>query len=444
MIIKNINEGRDPSSDSSSQISGGALKVALPLSEECLQYLALLYAGEQSHLFQDISNSNGYTVSLDVLKAYVPPFKVTSVQTTATGFTAETLETLALSNNLPDIMLIKSSEEPLINTFSMAKFNNAFLDESLAKTFIYPDMIQNELNQDTLQAIPYYASVKMLYANASLLIDEKNISILPSENRIPFETVKILAKQITRTDKGIYGFMGLKELLAFYPMTLDSEACSYMWNGSRFNYNEEAFQNSIADIRTLVVTGAVEEFLSESQETEKYGTNDPRAINKIGFWIDDSNLLQNWNALTGSVIRRFPLQSAEQITVPLTVYSVVVNVNSPQVEEAMKFAAYLALDRDALLFRSRYEDPDGFIPPIRDQQVWERLVKTQIQGEELFSLFAEMDRSKSVAANQDYFVETTYQSLYIKYFNDILFSRKSFGTFAEEINIEANKALLTR
>ena len=108
----------------------------------------------------------------------------------------------------------------------------------------------------------------------------------------------------------------------------------------------------------------------------------------------------------------------------------------------MKFAAYLAFDRDALLLRSRYSNPNGFIPPIKDEEVWKNLVKTQLQGDELFFLFDKMDKSKSVTNSKEELIKATFDILYDKYFNDILFSRKSLGTFIDEINKEANLSLV--
>jgi hypothetical protein len=309
---------------------------------------------------------------------------------------------------------------------------------------IYPTMLQNELNEKSLQSLPYYASVKMLYANASIVKDEKNVSLLPDTELLDFETIKSISKTITKTDKGIYGFKGLADLLAFFPMTQSSSVSSYMWNGSMFHYNVPAFDKSVSRIRELVVTGGVEEFLTAKQVAEKYGTSDPIELNKIGFWIDDSNQLEPWISSTGSPIRRYFISDNEQTAIPLTVYSIVVNKNCKLLEEAKNFAAYLAFDPDSLLFRSRYSIQNGFIPPVSDPQIWDSLVKTQLQGTELFFIQNRMNNAKTVAGNQEIFVKETYAALYEKYFNDILFSRKSFGTFAEEIDQEANQALLTK
>ncbi len=439
-----ITPTKTPKPSDSTAVSSGTLKIALPLSDECLHYLSLMYAGEKSGLFTDTdTNSNGLTVPLATLDAVISGLNTVLQVIPSTGYTQQEMNIAASSNLLPDIMLFCNNDNSTMNGFSKAVFDSSILNSYSSTAIIYPAMIQNGLSNASLQSLPYYASIKMLYANTTILIDGEKSSLLSGTGQIDFKTVQTLAKKITKPDTGIYGLMGLPDLLSFFPMTLDSTINSYMWNGVRFDFSKDAFSKSIIEIKNLITSGSVVDSLNATQKKVKYGELDPRILNKIGFWIDDSNKLETWKSLSSSNYKRYPIQGEEQITIPLSIYSIAVNSNSALLEEAKQFAAYLAFDRDALLFRSRYANPNGFIPPIKDDEVWKNLVKTQLQGEELYALFDKMENAKSITNDAGQFVKATFGNLFDKYFNDILYSRKSFSTFVEEINKEANQAMNT-
>lgn len=430
-----------PVQTNSTEIKSGTLKIALPISDECLQYLSLMYIGESTGLFNETNNVNGLTVSLDTLNSFKSGIDVVLQTISSTGITLQDLDLAILSNSMPDIMLIKNNSKTIMNKINPAPIGNSLLDKYLSPSMIYPAMIQEGISDNNLYSVPYYASIKMLYANDEILVDASKNPLLPITSQIDFSTMSSFAKAITRTDTGVYGFMGLSELLAYYPMTLDPYVNSYMWNGDRFDFSNVSFSKSITAIKSLINSGVVQDSLSLNQQKIHYGDIDPKLLKKIGFWVDDSNQLDSWNSLGVTRIKRYPIQSDLQFAIPLSIYSIVINPSSKLLEEAKSFATYLALDKNALLFRSRYTNPNGFIPPLRDRFVWESLVKTQLQGEELLSLYDKMDFSKSVTIQDEQIVKEIFKTLYDKYLNDILYSRKSFATFTEIINTEANLAI---
>lgn len=420
----------------------GTLKIALPMTFECLRYLSLMYIGESSGLFKDVlPDMNGLTVSLDTLDTYDIGFDVELQAVADTGMTNFQLMNSYLSDAVPDIMLIKNTDTDLLamNNISSAKFDQTYIDEYFSSSNIYPSMIQNGIDGNSLNTLPYYASVKMLYANESVLVDTLGNSLLPDGTKLNYDAFKSISKGITRSSEGIYGYMGLSQLLAYMPATIDSTLDSFMWNGNKFDYSGDGFEKSVSIIRSLISSDCVEDSLNTNQKESLYGNIDPRELNKIGFWIDDSNRLEKWTSINKLKIRRFPIQGLNQITLPLSIYSVAVNSKSELLDDALRFAAYIVFDKDALLFRSRYIEPNGFIPPVKDRIVWDNLVKTQLQGDELYSIYNDMNYAKSVTNAQEDIVSEIYNELYEKYFNDILYNKKSLTALYEEINEEANR-----
>ncbi|MHB1484781.1 MAG: type 2 periplasmic-binding domain-containing protein [Saccharofermentanales bacterium] len=420
-------------------IGSGKLKVALPMSLECLRYLSLMFIGEASGLFKDVKpESNGLNISLDTLDDYSNGFKIELISVADTGITDSQLLNAYLSNNVPDIMLIKNENQLALNHISSAQIESSYTNQYFSTSSIFPSMVPNGIENNSLHMLPYYASVKMMFANETLFTDSQSNSLLPQGNRMEFATFKTLSRKSTKSGSGIFGMMGLPDFLAFLPSTIASTADSFMWDGFRFDYTGNAFARSVSTIRNLISTGIVEDSLSASQKKNLYGSKDPRSLNKIGFWIDDSDNLDSWSAQSKSKLKRYPIQGENNITIPLSVYSIAVNSNSKLLKEAKRFATYLAFDNDALLFRSRYPNPDGFIPPVKDKIVWENLVKPQIQGDELFSLYDDMGYAKSVTNIDEEAVIDTYDELYVKYFNDILYNRKNLTTLSSKITDEAN------
>lgn len=432
-----------PDQTDSSPVTAGTLRIAVPVSDECLRYLSLMFVGESSGLFKDIDSfSNGLTVSLSLLETFNTGLNVVLQPIPSTGFSQQEMDILSSSNSMPDILFYNNSNRLSLGNFIPSTFSEAVINTYLSPSIIYPAMIQNGISNSKIQSLPYYASVKMMYANTEILVDAAKNTLLPATGSLDFATLRNIAKKITKTDTGIYGFMGLSDLLAYFPMTFDFLTNSYMWNGAQFVFDSPNFNKSIVEIKNLVISNSAVDSLNPTQKKAKYDNADPRALNKIGFWVDDSNRLESWNTLGIKNIKRYPIQGEKSIAIPMSIYSIAVNSNSKLLPEAQQLAAYMALDKDALLFRSRYSNPNGFIPPIRDNDVWTNLVKPQLQGEELYSLYEKMDSSKSVTNMEENFIKGIYENLYSNYFNDILYSRKSLSTFVEEINTSANQAIL--
>ena len=432
-----------PDQTESASIATGTIKIAVPVSAECLRYLSLMYIGESSGLFKDIDSfSNGLTVSLDALENFDAGLNVVLQPVPSTGYSQQEMDILTSSNSLPDILFFNSSNRLSVYNFRPVIFEESIISDYFSPSIVFPAMIQNGLTSSRIQSLPYYASIKMLFADADVLVDATKVSLLPDSGPLDYTAIKTIAKKVTKADAGIYGFMGLSDLLAFFPMVLGISSNSYMWNGAQFHFESPHFIQGVDEIKSLIAGGSVLDSLTSSQKKAKYGDSDPRSLDKIGFWVDDSNRLESWKTLGVENVRRYPFQGDKKIAVPLSVYSIAVNANASLLQDAQKLAAYIALDKDALLFRSRYPIANGFIPPIRDKEVWESLVKPQLQGNELFSLYDKMDSAKSVTNLEENFIKGIYDSLYTNYFNDILYSRKSLATFVEEINTSANQAIL--
>ena len=279
-------------SEDDSGISSGTLKMALPFSSVCIRYLTYLYVGERAGLFKNShASENGLTIPLEALDIYDVGLRAVLQITGSRGLTTEDIQMLDAANNLPDIFLMHDQRAFDSGDIVPADLNSPRTDQYITPGNVYPTFIFDTVSEDSLLTIPLYASTKMIYANRSLFdsSDIKDSSMLRSP--LSIKTVQTLSKQITSPEEGIYGFMGFSELLAYLPSAASPFPQSYMWNNGTFDFRNQAFADSVTLLSGFAAEQSSVDSLNEAQRQTLYGTSDPRTINKIAFWIDDSDSL---------------------------------------------------------------------------------------------------------------------------------------------------------
>ncbi len=417
-------------------ISSGTLRIALPLSAECLQYLAYMYVGESAGLFRNTQTSlNGLTIPLKTLEFYNVGLNTVLQITGSRGLTVTDVRILNSANNLPDIFLVSDPSVLKAGEVEPAALNVMYTEKYITPSSVYPTMISKNIAEKPLYTVPLYASVKMLYADRTLFDGSplKDSSALRSP--VSLQTVRSLSKQITDPVSGIYGFMGFNDLLAFLPSAISPFPSGYAWNGHSFDFENTAFAEAVTLLRQFAGEKSSVDTLTAAQKTNLYGNGDPRETNRIAFWIDDSDRLTLWNDY--GKIERYPLPVVDRISLPLTVYGIAVNAKSALLKDAVRLAVYISLDDDALLFRSRYNISEGYLPPLSRQEIWDSLVAPQLQGDELMKLRPNMGNSHTVDGDAAYKVADVFDSLYDQYFMEILFGSQSLKQEMPSIQREA-------
>ncbi|MHB8963177.1 MAG: hypothetical protein ACYC5K_08490 [Saccharofermentanales bacterium] len=379
------------------------------------------------------------TIPLKALDIYDVGLHAVLQITGSRGLSATDIQMLDAANNLPDIFLMHDQLAFVNDDIAPADLNSSYADRYITPGNVYPTMFFDSVSDDALFTIPLYASVKMIYANRSLFDSSalKDSSTLRSP--LSINTIQTLSKQITSPADGIYGFMGFSELLAFMPSAASPFPQSFMWSDGAFDFRNQAFADSVALLSGFAAEQSSVDSLTDVQKLTLYGTSDPRTINKIAFWIDDSDSLSEWSG--SAKVERYPLPVIDRLSIPMTVYSVSVNARSTMRNDAIKLASYISLDRDALLFRSRYNINEGYIPPLRDQLVWDNLVAPQKQGNELFILRSAMESSHAIDGYSKDKAADIFDYLYVNYFRGILFDNRSLEDNLGNIESEAQYLL---
>jgi len=397
-------------------VPSGEINISLPLSEDCTEHLVYLFIQKISSLNNDtILPGSALTITLDELKSFRNGFVVIPEQSDPNGFNNNEILEMSLAGNLPDIFLVKN------NTF----YSNAdeiyydlsgdFLDSYINLMNIYPQMFFDLTSSGEVFTIPFHAKVKMLYLNRDAL---QGISIDPLlfDYPLTFNALSLITEAVAESQSNVIPWNSYEKLSLYLPGTIKPDFIN-IFNYSdvnRYDFINESYLNSLELIRELINIFPLESF----------GGN-----RNILFRIDYSDF-PDISSINYDGISRFPVPVVDRISLPLSTISIAVNKNSEVAKFAKELAVFLSLDENALLFRSRFDLPEGFIPPINNPDVWERVVLRQKYGRDLYLVKEYMEYSFLMDPNYNN-ISDKYSYLYNKYVKEFLFSQDTV-----ELNLE--------
>ncbi len=426
-------------SQSNDEIPSGVLKVALPLSDACLKYLTSMYIGEKAGLFRNNhTDLTGLTITDEILEEYDSGIVSELVNVSNKGFNSQEIRIFRSAGDLPDIYLLSGYNTLSSQWIDLPELSGDYLNNYLNSSYVIPEMFVSDIVSGSVKGIPFYASLMMLYADRDLMtekLDDTSLFTYP----LTFQTMRKISESVFDKEQNIYGFRGIKELLAFLPGTVNPFSESYAWNNGSFDFKNNAFTDSLKFLTEFSWTGSVLDQLTDQELFELFGASDPRELGKICFWIDDSANVSRWNEKRN--IRMLPIPFVDRMDLPVHVYPVAVDPDSDLLDQAKELAIYLALDKDALLFRSRYKNEEGFIPPLSDQDVWQEIVSVQKAGDDLMMLRNFTNSMKVSDPFTPDNVKNIFDSIYDKYFYDIIFNEETFDENISEIERMAEEAV---
>lgn len=421
------------------EISSGTLKFALPITEDCAKYLTYMYIGEKGGLFRKKhTTESGHTIPLEILEEFNVGLTSQIHPSSLRGLSSSDYDILNSSGELPDIFLIQNYGILAKKEINAADLNSNYTDKYLNSGNIYPTMFSYELNTGKLTSLPFHASVEMLYANKGLLSQSLTSKFSGITSPISMNTLRDISKSITDKESGIFGFMGFKDLTAFLPSATSPFPGNYLFTRGNFDFQSSAFSGIIKVLKEFASDNSSIDSLSTAEKIKIYGELDPIQSGKIAFWTADSSQISTWD---GIAIERFPLPIIDRTSLPLHVSSVVVNANSKLIKEAKELAAYITMDKDAVLLRSRFNIAEGFIPVLDDDLVWELSVQVQSGGEDLLSLKKLMNNSHSLDESSPNDIDVLFNKLYTDYFHNIIFKGESLEKQLDEIITKAQELI---
>ncbi len=382
-----INSSGEMSTSSPSEVGEDmSFRIASPFSAQTLDYIAKLYKAKQSGGWT--GEENVWTMDLQVLNNFESDFALEVVNTPITGAEDSAIDQWLSAEPLPDIIYVDKFNN-LLAEDKLLSLNSYLANNALLSPAHLPSHLLDACSlEGNLYGIPFKASVKLLFVNQSLL-SAAGVNALPAWVDIA-GLITISEKLKTYGEGGIEGdsqrllspFYQAKDLIAFLPASYSSEIGWMTYTGSSFAFEHPAFGEATLALRDFVSGGYAVESLSPETQTSFLST-DPRSEGRVGFWVGGSEELPRWQESNGFDLAIIPLptKNLESIGRPAqTVYPIAISAQCKWPQVATDFAAFMALDEDALLLAARLEPAMGLLPVIYSESVWDKVL-----GEETFS-----------------------------------------------------------
>ena len=371
------------------------LRVAAPITNDTAQYLLKLYTAKQKGILGE--GVDGSNVSLQVLDSVKPDFSVEILQTPSSGVMDDTLKRWGESEIYPDIVLSASLSSLCASGSVIPLTDYLASNPLLVPTDVYRPMLEALSIDGELYGIPYSASAKILFANRDVLL-KAGINTVPFEMDLTSflsfsESVSNLNSETTLLPDRLFAFYEPSELLPFLPSSYSESADWFMFNGSAFEFNAGSFRKAVQFLRSYVSAGYSVESLTPEQRTEAYATLDPRLSGNVAMWVGSTEDISLWTNTAFTVsISQLPSENKEkEAALPLTVYPLSITSSCTNPQLAADFAAFIALDTDAILLTVRLEGSDGMLPVVTNDGVWEAMVEKQTFGGNLMLLKDKMN-----------------------------------------------------
>ncbi|HAL74656.1 MAG TPA: hypothetical protein DCM45_06165 [Clostridiales bacterium] len=401
------NTGLEPTTGTGSETSEPELQltVAMPLDQEGLEALRLLFLARQSGpIKQEPGQYIGLQVLPDDLRQFDNGMTLTLLPVpAATGASTEQIELWRGSGSLPDIIYSRSAAEMvgLADCLDLTGF--LYSNELLNANRISIPALENCRKGQQLFSIPYLASFPVIYLNDSLMMqlqlnmpardwnwqewrafaDQAQQAITLAGLAATPETISSLANDEEALNelliKAIFVTDDLSSLMPWLPAAFDPSAGWAMWDGQQFDFESEALDNAVQWLSEDYLLGHSTLHLDENQRLKAFNAIDAIRSGRVLMWAGDSADIDSWRQAGLQVkacLMPIGLEEANG-RLPISVRSLSVNTNSHLPELAASLAAFIALDADALLLQSRYKLYSGLSPLINDPMVQQTLLAGQ-------------------------------------------------------------------
>ena len=340
------------------------LSVALPYSPETVDYLYRLYYAKISGYWND--SLSGEDVDLDYLASLESPMTPECIYVPNEGVSSDSLA--SWGDDLPDIFLTNDMkgvrEKGLCLPLQDLLFDNELLDASS----FYPASLRMLTFDGDVDALPYYCSVPLIYGNKDFIPASGNLDF-----RCSLETFREYMDEISRSYDDVVVFTKAYQLIPYIASAFDGKDVvgSYMLK-DEYLTDKTSAQGAL-DAAADFVSGLYDRGLSANYTDD--GT-DPVYSRRCAMWIASSSDLELWSGYYPEKLyfSQVPVSETGDEVVPyLTLFPVCVSSKTDIPEEAGDFAAFLALDEDAILLADRLEHKIGFLPLSSSDDVWDRL-----------------------------------------------------------------------
>ncbi len=466
-IIQETEGSTEPSQtmDSDPDSDKPVIRIAAPISSDNAKLLALLFTAKRQGLLPE--GETGATVSVSFLRTLEPEFYIESLQTPSTGATYDMTSRWIREDVSPDIVFANSLSQFYRNGALLPLSDSLASSPYLSPDYIYTDMLSTCMYEDTLYAIPYSVSAEIIFWNKALL-STAGEDFLPFEISIPqIEEITNRVLDLNDTlvnsendednatseetnpsgedslpDTRVYAFFEPSSLLMTLPNSFDPNSAWFLREENGFDFDSPVFRQVLTSLRELTSTpDFCVETLDEDTREEAFGMIDPRISGRVAAWCGNTQDILYWTSTMPEIdITRIPSKQNDGASpLALTVYPICVMSQTTSPKLASEFAAFLALDSDAILLTDRLENREGFLPVVNSDTVWRIVFENTDFGEDLVTCKALMPNAIYNPQTNEQEISNKMNALLLTYGAKLILPESDIDAVITEIAIAAKK-----
>ena len=455
-------EATQPSDDlPGDQVS---LLVAVPYGADAAELLRLLFLARTSGQLPAVENQLiGQYVQASDLALYDGPLRIDLQTVSASaGASAAQISVWQATAQMPDVLYLREAVRTPGLDQLLDLHERVYDAMLLSGGHIFGEILAGMQVNQTLYGIPYLGSTPLVYYNQKLL--DQYLGEPPLLNQTWDEWLNMLTqlqKRISQTGHGatwtdlvtygentqerndhlqqtVFLLENPVDFLPFIPASMTLDSGWAMWQGRSFDFADPAFKMSADWLRLQVQKGYSPWHLTYQDRLTALKLDSARTDSRTLFWVGDSTDLSAWHQQSDLVVSEilmpagfteFPASGAPALThadqqwlmqrLPVEIRSLAISKTSRQPELAVAFAAFLALDPDALLLQSRFQLYEGLFPVVQNQAVWEAMVGRQPFGHILLTIKERMPYAycsgRQLLASWDATINQVYRQLGARY-----------------------------
>lgn len=395
------------------------ISVALPYSEETVNYLFKLYYAKNNGLLKD--SDTGATVSLNMLDSINLPYAVEYYYAPNTGMSASSI--VESNSSIPDLFITNELDACIENSVCLRLNDYCYDNELYSTSNINYDLVKSCMVNESLYAVPHSLSVPMIYGNRDYIPEEYCEDYKLSKNEFDKLLTSLSIPEVAEDEEGegdeegIVPFVSAKDLVPYLVSAYNNpehSIRSFMMN-EEYKANNTLFY-SVADNIDLYISTLYESELSKNSNED--GSN-PVITRNASMWLGDSTEITYFLSYYPDKLCFFSIPSfadSDDLIPYVNVYPLCVSANSSNPTLACDFASFISLDIDAQLLINRLEYKIGMLPVINSPLVWDTVIENDEFGY-IASLYESMSKEyvctfKSVNSDVENRIENFIASCY--------------------------------
>ena len=341
------------------------LTVALPYTSETVDYLYKLYSAKKAGYWDE--SLSGATVDKSYLDSMQTDIAIENIYVPNEGVSPDTIK--SWGDEQPDIFLtndlVSTIDEGLCTSLDEYLCDNQLLNTDN----VYLSSLKSLIKGGELYALPYYSTVPLIYGNKDLAPGGE----VP-DFRCSLDKFDRYVKSIDPQEGEIVVFAKGYQLIPYICSAFDDEKAlsSYMLREeylSKMDRTSGIFERTVDYINGLYNNGI-------TANSTPDGT-DPVHSRNCAMWIAQSSDIELWDSYYPNKLyfMQVPVYKDSDEAVPyLTLFPICVSEKSADKALASDFAAFLALDEDAIMLADRFEHKPGFLPLISSSEAWDQII----------------------------------------------------------------------